>query len=104
MVDLKHVSSLDLSAELARRAQEEKREQEARRHAAAIENFLLREQALSIIKHGRTSCSDSNPINAQLHPEHGMPRCNRCFILENESPENYLDFHISIDVSLIPTR
>ena len=104
MVDLKHVSSMDLSAELARRAQDEKREQEAKRHATAIENFLLRERALDIIKHGRTSCSDSNPINDQLHHEHGMPRCNRCYILTHESPEDYLDLHISIDVSLVPAR
>lgn len=53
---------------------------------------------LSLMEHGRTSCSDENPVNGYFN-EHGVPRCNKCALIKLES-YSLGDVEITVDISV----
>lgn len=97
MSALTNLSDDELRAELARREKE-------RADAATLvrsERFTTlvrnRDVLLELVPHGRTSCSDSNPINGLDSSEHG-PRCTRCALLELGVGDAFLyEFELSLN-------
>ena len=81
--NLKNMSTADLKAELERR---EAAASEAALNARIEKNMLFlsrRAVLLQLMEHGRTSCSDENPINGNLNPGSGRtaPRCYKCALI-----------------------
>lgn len=82
MANLEQASTADLKAELERR---EAAAAEAALHARIEKNMLFlnnRDTLLQLMEHGRTSCSDDNPING-MDPGSGrtVPRCYKCALI-----------------------
>lgn len=96
-MNLDTVSNQELEQELARRRAAEElrlREERQQRLKEIIEN---KEVLLKFIKHGRTSCSDENPINGLFSGDYA-PRCNRCALLELS--DHHSDIEIDVDLSI----
>lgn len=54
-------------------------------------------------EHCRTSCSDNNLANADVHHDNGASRCKRCMALDNiNMPLNH--FEIYATILRIPTE
>jgi len=93
---LKSASTAELKAEL------ERRELEA---AARLKKnqlvFERRDVLLSLMQHGRTSCSDENPVNGSLDPGNGRtaPRCYKCALL-NLSEFELDDVELDVTVTV----
>lgn len=50
-------------------------------------------------RHDRTSCSDDNLCNSFRHPDHGVPRCLRCYLIDHMGEYEYIeDLPIEINV------
>lgn len=83
MANLEKASTADLKAELERR---EAATAEAALHARIKKNMFFlnnRDTLLQLMEHGRTSCSDDNPINGTMDPGSGrtVPRCYKCALI-----------------------
>lgn len=50
-------------------------------------------------EHGRTSCSDSNVVNGFESSPSGIPRCNRCALLEIVDGIHYLEMKMVAYIS-----
>ena len=87
-----------LQAEVKRR---EKIAEEKRRELRREKNLKIlaaKDTLLSLMEHGRTSCSDANPVNGKGSGD-GYPRCNKCAIMDlNEW--NLEDTEILIDFTI----
>lgn len=87
-IELQGVPLADLRAELHRREEEERtRRAQIREKQLEDLNSLTLEAVNGLApEHGRTSCSDDNLANGFLSD--GIPRCNRCALLEliNQHP------------------
>jgi hypothetical protein len=98
-MSLEHLTDQELQAELERRQLE--REQAAAR--ARQDRFVAlvehREALLALVPHGRTSCSDENPVNGISVGT----RCNRCALLEvTEFDFQYYDFDLTLNFRYLP--
>jgi len=101
MDNLKNLSTADLKAELERREQEAAEAALAARLRKNQAVFAHKDVLLSLMTHGRTSCSDENPSNGSLDPGNGRtaPRCYKCALLnlsEFELDEVELDVTVTV--------
>lgn len=81
MTNLESFSDQDLQAELARRQEQRAKalqDERQRRFELLVKH---RDVMLEFIPHGRTSCTDKEPINGLGSSNHGA-RCLRCALLE----------------------
>ena len=101
METLKQISLADLRAEVLRREQEEADAALAARVERNTKFFEHRDILLQLMEHGRTSCSDDNPINGDLNPGNGRtaPRCYKCAII-NLSEFELADVELDISVTV----
>lgn len=101
MESIKQASLADLRAEVARREQEMAEAALAARVEKNTKIFKHRDVLLSLMEHGRTSCSDANPINGSLDPGNGRtePRCTKCALI-NLSEFELADVDLGVSITV----
>ncbi len=101
METLKSASTAELKAELERRELEAAEAALATRLKKNQLVFEHRDVLLSLMQHGRTSCSDENPVNGSLDPGNGRtaPRCYKCALL-NLSEFELDDVELDVTVTV----
>lgn len=79
MTELSNFSDEQLKAELEQREAEKKFAAYTARAARNTRIFENKELLLSLMDHGRTSCSDESPTNGYAH--NGYYRCYKCALI-----------------------
>ena len=88
---------LDIERQLEKIEVEEKSEKKKKNKLYLDELRKNKELILSLVKHGRTSCSDENPINGYGTSDYGA-RCTKCHLIEILDEEWEDRFSVTFDV------
>ena len=94
--DLANFSLQDLEKEAKARRDETLRVQREQEAAVRDQMMPVVDALLSVIPHGRSSCSDSKPINGLGSHSGGGHRCDRCALLDIREMGHFPEkFHFS---------
>jgi hypothetical protein len=100
-MELAEMPTEALEAELQRRRDEAaalRRQKNEQRRAAQLKLLQLPGFLDALVpEHGRTSCSDENPLNGWGARSDGGHRCWRCALLQGGFPEGY---HLTLDLNV----